>query len=159
MSGTLAIDHVIVPVADLASAAAVVESRYGLASVEGGRHPTWGTANRIVPLGDTYLELVAVVDEAMASQSPFGTWIATATVGEPLGWVVRTSAIDDVARRLGLAVAAGPGSRPEASRSRGGVPVSTWRWVSAGCRSSSSGETACGFPEPRPFGIPVDPRD
>ena len=61
--------------ADLAAAAEEIEARHGLASIEGGRHPGWGTANRIVPLGEAYLELVAVVDEAEAAQSPFGRWV------------------------------------------------------------------------------------
>jgi hypothetical protein len=78
----------------------------GLASIEGGRHPGWGTANRIVPLGDAYLELVAVVDEAEAAQSAFGRWVAGAPEG-PLGWAVRTDRLDEVAARLGLAVSDG----------------------------------------------------
>jgi hypothetical protein len=55
-------DHVLIPVADLSGAVTEFERRYGVMSVEGGRHTGWGTANRIVPLGDSYLELVAVVD-------------------------------------------------------------------------------------------------
>ena len=51
------LDHVLVAVDDLEAAAKEVEQRYGLASVEGGRHRGLGTANRIVPLGVTYLEL------------------------------------------------------------------------------------------------------
>jgi hypothetical protein len=43
-----------------------MEGRYGLASIEGGRHPGWGTANRIIPLGDAYIELVTVVDDEEA---------------------------------------------------------------------------------------------
>ena len=50
---------------DLAAAAREIEARHGLASIEGGRHPGWGTANRIVPLGSSYLELVAVIDDAV----------------------------------------------------------------------------------------------
>jgi hypothetical protein len=105
----LAIDHIVLPVADLALAATDIESRYGLASVEGGRHPAWGTANRIVPLGDTYLELVAVVDRETAMGTPFGSWIATARPDDPLGWAARTDAIEAVAHRLDVAVV--PGSR------------------------------------------------
>ena len=95
--------------ADLAAAAREIEARHGLASIEGGRHPGWGTANRIVPLGEAYIELVAVVDEAEAAQSPFGRWVAQAhpTLAQPLGWAVRTNKLDDVARRLDLVVAAG----------------------------------------------------
>jgi hypothetical protein len=61
-----------------------------------------------VPLGETYLELVTVIDEAEAAQSPFGSWVADAhpALARPLGWAVRTDALDDVARRLGLAVRA-----------------------------------------------------
>ena len=105
----LAIDHVILPVRDLALEAAGLKARYGLASVEGGRHPAWGTANWIVPLGDTYLELVAVADDERAGRSAFGQWIASAIPGRPLGWAVRTGSIDAVGRRLGQPVV--PGSR------------------------------------------------
>ena len=59
------LDHVLIAVSDLEAAAREVERRHGLASVEGGRHQGLGTAKRIVPLGDTYLVLVAVVDEAV----------------------------------------------------------------------------------------------
>jgi len=40
-------------VADLRAAAQELEARHGLVAVEGGRHPGWGTANRIVPLGES----------------------------------------------------------------------------------------------------------
>jgi Glyoxalase-like domain len=70
------LDHVLVAVPDLAAAARVLEEEHGLTAIEGGRHPGWGTANRIVPLGDSYLELVAVVDAGEAARSPFGRWVA-----------------------------------------------------------------------------------
>jgi hypothetical protein len=60
------IDHVLIAVAGLSAAAQEMEKRDGLASVEGGRHTASGTANGIVPLGKTYLELVAVVDATEA---------------------------------------------------------------------------------------------
>ena len=44
------LDHVLIAVAELEAAAREIEGRYGLTSVEGGRHAGWGTANRIVPL-------------------------------------------------------------------------------------------------------------
>jgi hypothetical protein len=105
----LELDHVLIAVSDLAAAAGEIEARYGLASMEGGLHPGWGTANRIVPLGSSYLELVAVIDEAEAAQSPFGRWVAGACAGLPrlLGWAVRTQQLDDVAGRLGLTVHSG----------------------------------------------------
>ena len=116
----LAIDHVIVPVRDLTLAAAEIEARHGLASVEGGRHPAWGTANRIVPLGDTYLELVAVADPEAAARSAFGQWIAGAIPGRPLGWALRTDSIETVAHRLDQPVVAGSRAQPNGS-------LVTWR--------------------------------
>lgn len=107
----LEFDHVLIAVADLAAAARAIEARHGLASIEGGRHPGWGTANRIVPLGESYLELVSVVNEAEAAQSSFGSWVARVR-SKPiqlLGWAVRTHRLEDVARRLDLTI--GVGSR------------------------------------------------
>jgi hypothetical protein len=109
-------------VADLGAAARDFEARHGLASVGGGRHPDWGTANRIVPLGEAYLELVAVVDETEAARSTFGTWVAEAqpSPARPLGWAVRTHTLDDVARRLDLTVSDG-------SRATRGGRLLRWR--------------------------------
>jgi Glyoxalase-like domain len=101
-------------VSDLAAAARAFEARYGLASVEGGRHPGWGTANRIVPLGDSYFELVAIVDESEARESLLGRWVAARRNGlaRPLGWAVRTQGLDRVAGRLELAVHGGSRDLP-----------------------------------------------
>jgi hypothetical protein len=102
------IDHVLIAARDLTRAARRIEERHGLSSIEGGRHPGWGTANRIVPLGETYLELIAVVDEAEAAQSTFGSWVAGVEAApRPLAWAVRTSELDDVADRLGLTITTG----------------------------------------------------
>jgi hypothetical protein len=100
----LEVDHVLMAVDDLDASAAVLEARHGLRSVAGGRHPGWGTANRIVPLGDAYLELVAVADAGAAAGSAFGRWVAGAADGALLGWAVRVGDLDGVAARLGLTV-------------------------------------------------------
>lgn len=114
-SARLELDHVLLAVEDLEAAGREMEARYGLASIEGGRHPGWGTANRIVPLGETYLELITVVDEAEAARSAFGSWVADALPADvrPLGWAARTDDLDAVAGRLGLALSAK--SRPTSS--------------------------------------------
>jgi len=119
------LDHLLIAVADLAAAAREIEARHGLASIDGGRHPAWGTANRIVPLGDSYLELVAVVDAAKAAESAFGRWVASgaSSTARPLGWAVRTYQLDELARRLDLPVHAG------SRATRGGDLL---RWRSAG---------------------------
>jgi hypothetical protein len=119
----LEIDHVLVAVDDLEHAAAEMEARHGLTSVAGGRHTGWGTANRIVPLGDQFIELVAVVDSSAAALSTFGRWVAGSVSGRPMGWAVRTDDIDAVARRLAIAVTPGSRATPD-----GGIRS----WRSAG---------------------------
>jgi hypothetical protein len=115
------IDHLLIRVGDLDDAARALDDEHGLVSVPGGRHPGWGTANRIVPLGEIYLELVTVVDESEAVGSLFGRWVSEARPG-PMGWCVRPRSIEAEARRLDLPVAAG--SRGTAS---GGLL--TWRYA------------------------------
>ena len=107
--------------ADLESAARGL----GLESIEGGRHPGWGTANRIVPLGDSYLELIAVVDRDEAEGSGFGRAVLKALAEDrPLvGWVLATDDIDAVAGRLDLEVE---------SKSRERADGSTLSWRLAG---------------------------
>jgi hypothetical protein len=103
------LDHVLVTVPGLAAAAHALDEEHGLAAIQGGRHPGWGTANRIVPLGDSYLELVAVVDAREAARSSFGKWVAASQSARlrPLGWAVRTSELSEVASRLNLNIEAG----------------------------------------------------
>ena len=126
---TLWIDHVLFAVDDLDIAAREVEMRFGLRSIEGGRHPAWGTANRIVPLGDTYIELVAVADPDIAATTAFGRWVAAGQSGRPLGWAVRTDALDAIAERLGLPIAAGSRQTPASG---------TLSWRSAGVPESAA---------------------
>jgi hypothetical protein len=111
------IDHVIYAVDDLDAAGAALAEREGLGSVPGGRHESWGTANRIVPLGESYLELITVVDAEEAEQSDFGRAVLTALTEEkPLvGWVAATDDIDAVAKRLDLDVESRSRDRPDGS--------------------------------------------
>lgn len=121
----LRVDHVAYAVPDLDEADVRFRRRYGLDSVVGGRHDAGGTANRIVPLGEQYLELVAVVDEAQAAESAFGRGaLGRAAAGG--GWftiAVVTDNLDAVASRLGLDITGGSRTRPDGE---------TVRWRSAG---------------------------
>jgi hypothetical protein len=78
-------------VLDLAKAAVRFRDDYGLQALPGGRHP-WGTANMIIPLGSNYIELIAVVDETRAEESPRYRRIADAArAGKPFAtWAART---------------------------------------------------------------------
>ena len=64
-----AIDHIINGVNNLDKAETQFSQKLGLAVSGGGIHPTGGTANRIIVIGDTYLELIAIHDSAEAQQS------------------------------------------------------------------------------------------
>ena len=119
------LDHVLIAVTDLEAAARDFESRHGLASLDGGRHRDFGTANRIIPLGSTYLELVAVVDPGAAAASSFGWWVDRGATdeGRLIGWAVRTAALDEVAGRLELPIRSGSRLTPAGTE---------LRWRSAG---------------------------
>lgn len=122
----LAIDHVIFCVRDLDQAADWFLKRHGLRSVAGGRHAGLGTANRIIPLGDNYIELLTVVDRRAARSNPFGMW-ATVSIEErsmlPVGLCMRTEDIRSVTDRLALKPA------PMSRTTSDGVEL---RWQSAG---------------------------
>ena len=97
-------DHVIMAVKDLDLAGHRLLETYGLTSVLGGRHTGLGTGNRIVPLGDSYVELMAVVDHDEATDSMLAQWVTAQLVeGDRLAaWCLRTDDIDSLAGRLGL---------------------------------------------------------
>lgn len=96
------LDHVLVAVPDLAESARRFEERYGLRALEGGRHPGIGTANMIVPLGSSYLELIAVVDPEEASRTPTRGRITRAlSEGRTFAtWAVRTDNLDALRAHL-----------------------------------------------------------
>jgi hypothetical protein len=111
----LRLDHVVYAVPELDGAAIRFRESFGLDSTEGGRHERWGTANRIVPLGDQYLELVAAVDARMAAQTPFGRGVLERAAGGG-GWFTIAAVADDLdalASRLGIEVDSGSRTRPD----------------------------------------------
>ncbi len=121
----LRIDHVVYATADLHRAGERFLDEFGLASVPGGTHPGWGTANRIVPLGTAYVELLAVVDLEVAEADLIGRGLLELTEAGD-GWYALCLADDDIdatADRLGLAVTPGSRVRPDGA---------TVKWRGAG---------------------------
>jgi Glyoxalase-like domain len=123
------LDHVLFAVA--ASDIEQMRAQYGLEPYRGGRHPGWGTANWIVPLGDSYVELVTIVDERESRASAFGRWVGeTAEAGGgPVGWAARPEDLDATAGRLGLVISDG------ARTTSGGKRI---EWRSAGIEEAAS---------------------
>jgi hypothetical protein len=105
MRPELELDHVVLAVRDLDGAAERIEREHGLASYPGGRHSRGGTANRIVPLGGQYLELMALVAPEEAAGWGLLVRELAAEGDRPCLWCVRTHGIEALAARLGLEVA------------------------------------------------------
>jgi catechol 2,3-dioxygenase-like lactoylglutathione lyase family enzyme len=64
-----ALDHIIIGVNNLEQAARTFSEKLGLTVSGGGNHPEGGTANRIIVIGDTYIELIAIRNPAEAQES------------------------------------------------------------------------------------------
>jgi hypothetical protein len=69
----LGIDHIAIAVTDPDAAAEELAGFLDMpAGSSGGRHPAWGTRNRLLWLGDTYIELCTVDDPELAPSSWLG---------------------------------------------------------------------------------------
>jgi catechol 2,3-dioxygenase-like lactoylglutathione lyase family enzyme len=95
----LGIDHLVIAVDDLAEAAGVVGNALGLRVSPGGRHERLGTENRLIWLGDAYVELIAVVDPALARTSWIGA-PALRALDAGGGLATYALATDDIRREL-----------------------------------------------------------
>ena len=106
-----AIDHLVIAVADPDAAAQQLEAELGLAATGGGEHPGVGTYNRLVFLGDAYLELIGVADEVAATRWAVGAAALRALTGG--GGFATFALVDDeleatAARLRGSGSAIGP---------------------------------------------------
>jgi Glyoxalase-like domain len=117
----LELSQVIVGVNDLDAAADRFRA-LGFAVLDGGIHPGIGTANRVIPLGAQYIELLGVVSLEQAREHEYGRSLLRAIAcGDRLvRWSLRTDDIDAVATRLGLTVEARRRTRPDGE-------LLTWR--------------------------------
>ena len=79
------IDHVILGVADVDAAAAHIEATLGLRAGPGGRHDAHGTHNRLIWLGDSYVELMGVFDAVLAAESWWGRHLLRVLSAAPAG--------------------------------------------------------------------------
>jgi glyoxalase-like protein len=115
------IDHVVLAVSDLDEAGERLNRDHGLASVPGGVHPGWGTANRIVPLGDAYVELIAVVDLLVGRTTVLGRALLELTADGVDRWFavcLADTQLEATAARLGLKVEPGTRTRPDGAELR-----------------------------------------
>jgi len=89
---------------ELDDAAERFESEHGLVAISGGRHEELGTANAIIPLLESYIELIAVIDVTVAAENPVGTFLLQRLAAGGQGSVavcLRTTDPAAVAERTG----------------------------------------------------------
>lgn len=96
----LGIDHVVLATDDPDAAAAELERRLGLTAAGGGRHHALGTFNRLIWLGDAYLELIGVFDRDRAASSWLGPSVleALARTGGLATWAIAVDDLEDALR-------------------------------------------------------------
>ena len=66
----LELDHLAISASSLADGVAAVEQALGVSLAGGGEHPLMGTHNRLLGLGDVYLEVIAVNPVATGPTHP-----------------------------------------------------------------------------------------
>jgi hypothetical protein len=144
----LGIDHLVIACADPDAAVAELEREVGLRPGGGGRHDALGTFNRLVWLGDTYLELIGIFDRATAELA----WVGAPAVraldagGGLATWAAATDDLDADVERLNAGGAGLSEVMPGKRRRPDGAVV---RW-----RLSKPRELG---PERPPFLIEHDP--
>jgi Glyoxalase-like domain len=130
----LELSQVILGTRDLDAATRRMEA-LGLTVLDGGVHPGVGTANRVIPLGRQYLELLGVVDEAEARAGWYGRALLAAIAGGDrfVRWSLRTDGIEAVATRLGLSAEPRQRVRPDGVRltwrAAGIAPAAELGWL------------------------------
>ncbi len=110
------VDHVMVVVDDLEDATQRFGVEHGLTALAGGRHDGLGTSNAIIPLGDDYIELIAVTDADEAASNPVGRFLTHRLAVEGPGLVavcLRTAHADEVARRTKSSAVSMSRTRPD----------------------------------------------
>jgi hypothetical protein len=122
------IDHFIVVVPDPDEAAEQLEARLGLRAGPGGRHESYGSFNRLLWLGDSFIEILGIADRALAARAWFGPRALEVLDQAGAGYIGLSFASDDLdAEMAGLH---GQGSRlgPPVAGERHRPDGGTVRW-------------------------------
>ena len=95
------IDHLVYATPDIDATVATLAARLGVEATPGGRHPTMGTRNALLGLGDgAYLEVIGVDGDAAGPADgprPFG--LDRMTTHRLVTWAARTDNIDSAVAR------------------------------------------------------------
>lgn len=112
------LDHISYAVShgELADTIQRLGASLGAAFVDGGKHPSFGTRNFVLPLsGGMYLEVVSALDHPAAERAQFGKAVRQRAEdgGGWLGWVVAVKDITPIETRLGRESIVGHRTRPD----------------------------------------------
>jgi len=123
------IDHVIVAVPDPDEAAAELERLLGLRAGPGGRHEHYGSRNRLIWLGDSYVELLGIDDERLAAGAWYGPRALSVLSEHGAGYVGLSFASDDLAAEMAVLQGQGSvlGAPAEGERRRPDGRIVRWR--------------------------------
>ena len=117
----LRLDHLAVSAGALDDGVAAVEAALGVALAGGGQHPHMATHNRLLGLGDVYLEVIAI--DPAASAPPWPRWFDLDHFTGPPRLTNWVAACDDLAAEVALGP---PGVGVPVALSRG-----DYRWQMA----------------------------
>lgn len=95
---TLRLDHIAISCTALTEGVAAVEAALGVALSPGGQHPHMGTHNRLLNLGDLYLEVIAIDPAAPAPAWP--RWFDLDRFSGPPRLTNWVAAADDLAAEI-----------------------------------------------------------
>lgn len=88
----------------------------GASFIDGGKHPSFGTRNFILPLsGGTYIEVVAPLDHPAAESAPFGQAVRRRAEagGGWMTWALQVEDLSPIENRLGRESGQGHRVRPD----------------------------------------------
>ncbi|MFN3577854.1 MAG: VOC family protein [Tabrizicola sp.] len=121
----LALDHLAVSATSLEEGAGWVEQALGVPLAGGGKHPHMGTHNRLLSLGDLYLEVIAIDPAAPKPGHP--RWFDLDRFRGPprlTNWICRTDDLDAALARAPSGTGTATGLQRGDYRWRFAVPAS-----------------------------------
>ena len=147
----LSLDHLVVAVIDPDAAAGELERAVGLRCTGGGRHPLWGTWNRLAWLGDTYVELIGVFDRSLTPNGPVSRIVSEAIDRGHVGLVSYAVASNALERDLARLRARGSRLADVEARSPTWPSSRSTRAALVVARSTPSAFAGECWPRARPF--------
>ncbi len=124
-------DHFLVGCSSLETGIQYIKNKTGVEAIPGGKHPTIGTHNALISLGDkTYLEIIAPDPEATSLVSDYN-FLKELKNPELFYWAARTENMDSLLKKINDAGYQNSGIHP-GSRERKDGTVLKWRSLSVG---------------------------